>query len=253
MGPVASLPMYDRPETAAAHDALWSAIRTELAGEGIAAPEALDRGIGLWEAWEHPGLVLGQTCSLPYRTRLHGRVTLLGTFDYGLPGLEPGQYCSVIVARRDDASPDAEALATGRFVLNQPHSQSGWAAPYFWALDQGITLRPALESGGHRASALAVAEGRADRAALDAVTWRGIVQWEPELALQLRVTAHTPATPALPLIAAAGADAAATGRAIAAGLAAVTSGTRAALGIAGFVPRAAADYLSLPNPPASPL
>jgi len=250
---LASLPMYDRPETAAAHDALWSAIRAALVAEGIDAPEMLDRETGLWEGWQHPGLVLGQTCSLPYRTRLHGRVTLIGTFDYGLPGLAPGQYCSVIVARREDASPDAEALVTGRFAINQPHSQSGWAAPYFGAQAQGITLRPALETGGHRASALAVAEGRADRAALDVVTWRGIVQWEPELAARLRVTAETPPSPALPLIATTGTDPVRHGRAIAEGLAALPAAIRATLGIAGFVPIPASAYLALPNPPAAPL
>lgn len=250
MHPVAALPMYDRPEAAAAHDALWSAIRAALADEGIAAPETLNREIGLWEGWEHPGLVLGQTCSLPYRTRLHGRVALIGTFDYGLPGLAPGQYCSVIVARREDDAPEAEALT--RFAINQPHSQSGWAAPYFWALDRGITLRPALETGGHRASALAVAEGRADRAALDAVTWRGIERWQPELTARLRVTARTPSSPALPLIAAAGTDIERTARAVAAGVSAASEQTRATLGIAGFVPVTVAAYLALPNPPAAP-
>ena len=248
---LASLPMYDRPETAAAQDALWSAIRAALVDEGIAAPEMLDRETGLWEGWEHPGLVLGQTCSLPYRTRLHGRVALIGTFDHGLPGLAPGQYCSVILARREDASQDAEALTRGRFAINEPHSQSGWAAPYFWAQAQGITLTPALETGAHRASALAVAEGRADRAALDAVTWLGIMQWEPELAARLRVTAHTPPSPALPLIAAAGTDPARHGRAIMAALAAMPEHTRATLGITGFVPIPAAAYLALPNPPAA--
>ena len=248
---IASLPMYDRPETAAAHDALWSAIRAALMNDGIDAPQVLDRLIGLWGGWEHPRLVLGQTCSLPYRTRLHGRVTLIGTFDYGLPGLQAGQYCSVIVGRRNDGSQDTEALTSGRFAINQPHSQSGWAAPYFWALAQGITLRPALETGGHRASALAVAEGRADRAALDAVTWRGITQWEPALAARLRVTAETPPSPALPLIAAAGTDPVRHGRAIAAGLAALPAGTRATLGITGFMPIPAEAYLALPNPPAA--
>lgn len=253
MHPVAALPMYDRPETAAAHDALWSAIRSALVSEGLAAPEVLDREIDLWEGWEHPGLVLGQACSLPYRTRLQGRVAVIGTFDYGLPDLAPGQYCSVIIARSDDTSSEAEALTRGRFAINQPHSQSGWAAPYFWAQDQGITLRPVLETGGHRASARAVAEGRADRAALDAVTWRGIVQWEPELAARLRVAARTPPSPALPLIAAAGTDPARHGRAIAAGLAQLRADTRAALGIAGFVPMTEAAYVALPNPPAAPL
>lgn len=246
---LASLPMYDRPETAAAHDALWSAIRDAMRAEGIAAPDALDRSIGLWAGWENPALVLGQTCSLPYRTRLHGRVTLVGAFDHALPGLAPGTYCSVLIARTDDRRPPAE-IARSRFVMNQPHSQSGWAAPFFWAAAQGLALTPAMESGGHRASAQAVAGGDGDWAALDAVTWRGIERWEPALAARVRVFARTAPSPALPLIAAAGVDAARHARAVAAGVAALSAADRATLGIAGFVATDAAGYLALPVPPA---
>lgn len=250
--PLASLPMYDRPELAAAHDALWSAIRDALAGEGIAAPAALDRDVGLWEGWTDPGLVLGQTCSLPLRTRLAGRVTVIGTFDYGLPGAAPGNYYSTFVGRAGewDAPATPAAVATLRLAVNGPESQSGWAAPWFWARSAGISLSPAMTSGGHRASAAAVAEGAADWASLDAVTWRGIVRWEPELARQLTVIGQSAASPALPLIAAKGADRAAYLRAIPAALDAAGAGIRAALGITGFVPLMESDYLALPNPPA---
>jgi len=92
---IASLGMYDRPETMAANDRLWALVRDGLRARGIAAPEALTRGAGAyWQAWEDPALVLSQTCGFPYRAKLHGKVTLVASPDYGLQGCPPGYYCS---------------------------------------------------------------------------------------------------------------------------------------------------------------
>ena len=63
------------------------------------------------------------------------------------------------------------------FAYNEAMSQSGWAAPYAHATSLGIRLVPAIKSGGHRLSALAVLSGKADFAALDAVTWRMLRRW----------------------------------------------------------------------------
>ena len=64
---IATLPMYDRPETRAANDRFWDLIRSHL----DEAPEELSRDDF---HWLHPDLLLSQTCSLPYRTALQGRV-----------------------------------------------------------------------------------------------------------------------------------------------------------------------------------
>ena len=93
---IASLSMYDRPETAAANDRLWGRIR-EILGFG---PAQLDRETPDWDAWLDEGLLLSQTCGLPYRSRLHDKVQLIATPDYGLDGAAPGYYYSVFVARR---------------------------------------------------------------------------------------------------------------------------------------------------------
>ena len=191
---IAALPMYDRPENAAAHDALWAAIRDALRARGASAPEALDRATGLWEGWTAPDLVLGQTCGLPFRTRLHHRVTLVATFDYALPDTPPGYYRSHFVARRDQPGGIAD-FATRRFAYNQGDSHSGWAAPQLTAERLGFRFAPTLETGAHRASARAVAEGRADIAAIDAITWRGIVRWEPETAARPALRRPTPIPP----------------------------------------------------------
>ncbi len=246
---IASLPMYDRPETAAAHDALWAGVRDALRAAGGQAPDALDRAADIEATWENPALILGQTCGMPYRTRLHGRVALVATPDYGLPDTAPGHYRSVFVARADDPRDDPAAFVSDRFAYNSGGSHSGWAAPQLWAKARGFAFRPALATGGHRASAQAVADGRADIAALDAVTWRGIRRFDADLAARLRVLGTTDATPGLPMIAAPGVDTARLRAALDTALAALAEDHRDILGIRGFVPIPPEDYLAVPNPP----
>ncbi|RVT82808.1 hypothetical protein DXV76_16375 [Rhodobacteraceae bacterium CCMM004] len=240
---IAALAMYDRPETAAATDAFWAAIHDALANEGMAAPARLTRGADPWAVWQAPDLVLAQTCGLPYRARLHDRVTLVGTPDYGLPGVPPGHYRSVVVARADDPTPEG-----GRMAVNDPLSQSGWAAP----LADGVRFGAVVLSGAHRASARMVAEGAADLAALDAVTWRDMERFEPELTARLRVLRRTQPTPGLPYISAAGADPAPLRSAIRRALDAIDPETASLLGVVGLVEIPAADYLALPVPPPPP-
>lgn len=234
--PVASLPMYDWPEVRPATDAWWAALRDALRAQGIPAPDALSRD---GDHWEDPGLVLGQTCGLPFRRHLRGRVTLLGAPDYGLDGLAPGYYCSVLVVGRDDPAPDGAALRSARYAYNARLSQSGFAA-----LEAALGPRDprlGVETGAHRASIRAVAEGAARVAAIDAVSWRLALAHEPAAA-RLRVLGCTPATPGLPMITAFGRDPAPFRAAIAAAIAALAPGPRAALGLCGFVPFDEAAY-----------
>jgi hypothetical protein len=236
--PVASLPMHDWPEVRAATDALWAALRDALRARGLPAPDALSRGD---PRWTDPGLALSQTCGLPFRLGLHARVTLVGAPDYGLAGCPPGQYRSAIVARADDPRAGAAAFARARFAYNAADSQSGWAA-----LVAALGPRaPAdgLRTGAHRASVVAVAEGRADVAAIDAVSWRLAEAWEPA-ARRLRVLAWTRPTPGLPFITAAGRDPAPYAAAAAAGIAALDPASRAALGLESFVRVGPAAYLA---------
>ncbi|NEY92178.1 phosphate/phosphite/phosphonate ABC transporter substrate-binding protein [Tabrizicola oligotrophica] len=245
---IASLGMYDRAETMAANDRLWALVREGLRARGLAAPEALTRGAGAyWQAWEDPTLVLSQTCGFPYRARLHDKVALVASPDYGLPDCPPGYYCSVFVARADDARTLPEFRAA-RFAFNEGLSQSGWAAPQNHAASMGFHFAASLETGSHRGSALAVAEGRADLACLDALTWTMLQRWEPAVA-GLREVARTAPTPALPYIAAKGADTGATFAALADAVAALSPGERETLSLRGVVRIAAERYLAVPIPP----
>lgn len=251
---IAALGMYDTAALQGANDRLWAAVRDGLRARGIMAPQALTRGEGAyWPAWESPALVLGQTCGFPYRARLHGRVTLVASPVIDLPdrapGLAEGHYHSVLVVRADDPRDGLMAFSGAPLAWNEDLSQSGWAAAANWLPGLGFRLNPALRTGGHRASAAAVAGGAADIAALDALTF-ALMQDEGHAdAARLRVVATTPPTPTLPYIAAAGADAAATRAALAEGLAALDAADRALLRLKGVVALPAADYLAVPVPP----
>ena len=247
---IASLPMYDRAETAGANDRLWARIRDGMRAAGLAAPDALTRGAeDLWPQWTSDRLALSQTCGYPYRARLHGHVTLIGTPDFGLQGCPPGHYHSVFVARADDPRADLAAFDRTPLAYNDPMSQSGWAAPQTHAAGLGLHLAPGLCTGGHRLSALAVAEGRADLAAIDAVTWSMLQRWERGTD-GLRVVATTAPTPGLPYIAAAGADAGQMRAILAGAIAAMSAADRAATGLRGVIAIPAEAYLAVPTPPA---
>ena len=249
---IAALPMYDRPETAAANDRLWAGIRDRLRAEGLAAPESLTRGADdLWPQWTAPGLVLSQTCGYPFRAGLHSRVTLVGTPDYGVEGCKPGWYRSVLVARAGDPRDRIEQFDGAHLAYNDEMSQSGWAAPQTHAAQIGIRLRPALRTGGHRLSARAVAEKRADIAALDAVTWRLLHRFEP-FTRDLRVVGWTDPTPGLPLIAARTADAGILFDVVAESIADMPASDRDVTGLRRLVRIPAAAYLSVPTPPSPP-
>lgn len=243
---IASLGMYDRAECQPANDRLWALIRDGLRAE---APDALTRGAGAyWGAWTAPDLLLSQTCGFPYRARLHGKVALIGTPDYGVEGCPPGFYRSVFVARKDNARNNLAEFDGANLAFNEDLSQSGWAAPQNHAKSLGLTLKPHLRSGGHLASARAVAEGRAEIAALDAITWAMIARWEG-FAADLKVVGQTDPTPGLPYITALGNDIEGLFRIISAAIATLSPEDRDTLRLRGLVRIEPAAYLAVPTPP----
>ncbi|WP_425045596.1 phosphate/phosphite/phosphonate ABC transporter substrate-binding protein [Primorskyibacter sp. S87] len=238
---IAQLGMYDPPPLHAANNRFWQEIRTRL-GYG---PKPLTRDGDVWQVWQSPSLLLSQTCGYPYRARLHGKVTLLGTPDYGLPDCPPGYYYSVFVVAADNRVTSPNELLSGCFAFNDALSQSGWAAPrtYF-----GVTPARLLETGSHAASAQAVAENHAQMAALDAVTWEILKAHDP-VARDLRVIARTQPTPALPYISALGRDPTPIAAAIKGAIRDLSSDVRDLLMLKDLVPIPASAYLAVPTPP----
>ncbi len=245
---IANLMMYQRPELVDAHDRYWQLIRDALGESGIESPEELSQDAEEFFVWNHPELVLSQTCGMPYRTWLHDKVELVGTSDFGLEGCPPGYYRSALVVRADDPRTDIAAFQDAIFAYNQTFSQSGYAAPYWHAISKGFWFEKRVHTDQHLQSAKAVSNGRADIAALDIVSWRNIESYEA-FASRLRVLEWTAPTPGLPLITALGQDRSTIFNAVRQAIAGLEEEDRSRLGIKGIVQIPKGDYLRIPNPP----
>lgn len=202
--------MYDWPEERAHVDALWTALRDELRAAGVDAPDTLTRPADLTQAWLSPRLLVGQTCSYPLETVLAGRVRYVATPVVSAPGCErPGFYRSALVMRGGAPSmpvPDAPGPALPaiepamRLAFNSHDSMSGFHALLRDTRAAACAMpQAALETGSHRASIRAVAEGAADIAAIDCVSWQLALRHEPAAAA-LHLAGWTGERPALPLI-----------------------------------------------------
>jgi len=245
---IASLMMYDRPEIATEHAAYWALIRAALARRGIEAPKVLSNDAPEFDVWRAPDLVLSQTCGLPYRAFLADDVTLVGTPDFANDGCPPGFYNSAVVVRADDPRECLTEYSDARFVFNQGHSQSGYAAMYHVAQARGFWFSDMQASGGHLASARMVAEGAADIAAIDAQTWHYARQFD-RFTDDLRVLEWTPPTPSLPYITGANRDGNVIFDAVSEAIDQLDTPTRALLNLRGMVRISKADYLAVPTPP----
>lgn len=245
---IASLMMYARPELDAAHSRYWASIRAELAARGIDSPAALSNGAPTFDVWKADDLVLSQTCGMPYRQHLTDHAVLVGTPDFGLEDCAPGYYRSTVVVRAGDARVSLDMCKDARFAYSGAGSQSGYAALYNDLAAQGWWFTDRVQSGGHLISARMVAQGDADVASLDAVTWRLIQRYEP-WADQLRVLAWTSQTPGLPYITAKGSNVAAIRAAVDAAIGGLSAQDRQDLGIRALIQIPEAAYLAVPNPP----
>jgi ABC-type phosphate/phosphonate transport system substrate-binding protein len=201
---IAAFPMYDYPELAAAHDALWLTLASRLVAAGVEnVPRKLTRSLGHFDIWRHPRLLLGQGCEYPLATSFAGSFRLVATPCYAAPGCEGAHYRSAIVVRTDDPAETLVHLRQRRCAINEPDSNSGMnllraaIAP----LAGGARFFESVSvSGSHRASAVMVAEGRADVAALDCVSFAHFRQLYPESVANLRILCWTPSSRSLPFI-----------------------------------------------------
>jgi ABC-type phosphate/phosphonate transport system substrate-binding protein len=239
--------MYDRSELQESHRLYWQLIRRELQARGVACPPDLSVPEDLMSHWQAPGLVLSQTCGLPYRRLLHGRVALIGTPDFGVEGCAPGYYRSAIVVRAGDTRRSLKDFAGAVFALNQFDSQSGYAAAYHHGKAQGVTFTQFLETGAHALSVSAILRREADIAAIDAVTWALLQQYDAAVD-GLSVLEYTTPTPGLPYIASASADVSATFNAVTRAIEQLPVEHRQALRLNGLVRIPEQAYLAVPNP-----
>ncbi len=170
--------------------------------------------LDLQTLWKHPDLLLAQTCWGPLEQGLAAHVVVVGQPSYD--GIEGGQgefYSSAILMRRGAgeataASSDGRAilpldlLRNVRFACNGMDSMSGviGLTRDLEAVGESLVIfSERIETGAHRASIVAVAEGRADVCAIDCRTWQMAQRHEPRAA-DLQVVGWTARRKGLPFI-----------------------------------------------------
>lgn len=195
--------MYDWPEVQAETDALWADLSTALRASGFDAPLVLTRPDDPWALWTDPNLLVAQTCGYPLVTRLKNSVTVLATPHYDVAGCDGPYYSSAVVVRSEEWG-SAPADFLGRIAaINAQDSLSGMAALrrlFAPVARNGRAFGTVVTTGSHRESVRAVAEARADIAAIDAVAWQLAQTFDCAWSDRLRVLAWTPPWPGLPLI-----------------------------------------------------
>ncbi|KAI1192804.1 ABC-type phosphate/phosphonate transport system, periplasmic component [Nemania serpens] len=173
-------------------------------------PDELD----LHTLWRHPSLLFSQTCWGPMELGLADHVEVVGQQDYStVEGGSAELYSSAVVARwiTNDVPPPLdgtsnlplEYLRGKRLTYNSTDSMSGLLglARDLTSLNEDLNVfSKRLESGGHRNSIIAIAEGKADVAAVDCFTWQLAKRFE-STASELAVVGWTARRRGLPFIA----------------------------------------------------
>jgi ABC-type phosphate/phosphonate transport system substrate-binding protein len=171
--------------------------------------------------WLHPQLLFAQTCWGPMEQGLSRHVKVIGQPNYD--AFEGGQgefYSSAILMRRSEGQPQASPPSNGcavipfnlvrdrRFAFNSSDSMSGIIALTRDLQVMGESLEvfsERVETGGHRASIVAVAEGRADLCTIDCRSWAMALRFE-RAASEVQVVGWTTRRKGLPYIASASAS-----------------------------------------------
>ena len=144
--------------------------------------------------WLHPALLFAQTCWGPMELGLSKHVQVVGQPSYDAYEGGQGELYSSALVMRTGEGPEARSPADGkallpldlirgkRFTFNGLDSMSGiiGLTRDLHAAGQSLDIFSSRsESGGHRGSIVAVAEGRADVAAIDCESWALAQRFEP--------------------------------------------------------------------------
>jgi len=164
--------------------------------------------------WLHPALLFAQTCWGPMELGLSSHVQVIGQPSYDAYEGGQGELYSSALVMRTGEGPEVRSPADGkallpldlmrgkRFTFNSLDSMSGTIGMTRDLQAAGESLdifSSRSESGGHRGSIVAVAEGRADIAAIDCESWALAQRFEPA-ARKVAIVGWTARRKGLPFI-----------------------------------------------------
>lgn len=173
-------------------------------------PDELD----FHQLWLSPALLFGQTCWGPMELGLAQHVQVIAQPSYDAYEGGQGELYSSALVMAADRGPSVASPADGkavipldlirgkRFAFNNPDSMSGLIGLTrdLEAMGESLDIFASRsESGGHRSSIVAVAEGRVGIAAIDCESWALAQRFEPA-AKGVKVVGWTARRKGLPYI-----------------------------------------------------
>ncbi|MFP6731260.1 MAG: PhnD/SsuA/transferrin family substrate-binding protein [Alphaproteobacteria bacterium] len=207
---MASFPMYDFPEVHWALDALWGAFARNLKARGVAGvPDKLTHTRPLKELWTNPDLFISQCCGLDVVKHYTRHLVPLATPLTSADGANGPRYRSKIIVHEDSNASSLEDLRGKICTVNGPDSHSGMNAlrAMIAPISEGRPFFAEVrESGAHADSITMVAEGQADVAAIDCLTYALLERHRPAAVAGVRVLTHTDFGPGIPYVARTNAD-----------------------------------------------
>jgi ABC-type phosphate/phosphonate transport system substrate-binding protein len=150
-----------------------------------------------------PGLFIGHTCGYPLMNHLQDAVTPFCVPVFNVTGVEGNLYSSRFIVAADSdinslvecggriAAINSRDSNSGMNVLRHAIAKLNPATPFFASI---------VNRGGHLQSLTAVAEKRADVAAIDCVSFQFIEDRWPELTARVRRIGDSVKTCGLPLV-----------------------------------------------------
>jgi ABC-type phosphate/phosphonate transport system substrate-binding protein len=198
---VAALPMYN---VSPSLEASWREWLADVLRVVDPAARIIESGSDLSALWRRDDLLLSQTCGYPLTHDLRDTVQLVATPCFDAPGCDGACYSSALVTHVDAPFATLESFRGSTAAFNQTDSNSGFnvlrhaVAPLARG---GRFFASSLQTNSHIASLQAVAERRADLAAIDCVTLAFVLDERPALAHAVKQIGWTEASPGLPLIA----------------------------------------------------
>ncbi len=198
---LAALPMYDLPQLKTATDSFWRAIAERLKDAGLPAPELLTRTGDYHAIWRNPTLLLGQACGYPLVTQLKDAVEIVATPIYGSPGCQGFEHYSFFIVNAKAEHQTLSDLRGRVCAVNGFDSNTGvnlLRAAIAPIANGSRFFRSVIVTGAHRKSLEAVADGHADVAAIDCVSFAHFQHFEPQITAhvaKIGQSLHTAAPP----------------------------------------------------------
>lgn len=205
---IASFPWYSFRGVDKYYEVFWEHLRDALRVrlKTLDIPDKLSPAADYRTHWASRNLLLSQCCGYHIATKVQ-KLEVVAAPDFQLNGISSGEYKSLLIVRRGDKRNALIRFKNGKVAYNEDQSYSGHTAllcEFPKHLRRHDFFEKWVPTGSHIESMRAVADGSADIAAIDAISFLFIVNENKEelrkLKKELRIIKHTEKVQAPPFV-----------------------------------------------------